>query len=315
MTDRARTLLSRSALSVLIAAASTIGLALPAVAADETPAQAENTSMPPALAEYVARTQSEVDFLACMDMQIERQGLADADLIERVAAKGLADDVYAAVSAEVDGDPDAMLRSDGFVPAHADPDKALAEKALVLARMSTERTAAGEDRSMNPFRASSRFFVAVNDAIDAGCEVPAHLLPGGDTLRAQAEAIAPLLAEAQRVNDCATSEIEARGMDDAAVFALIEKKGLSTEYRARALDIAANMPGVDETNRAKVASYENPYHLGTALSLLSAMTFELESMARATGVNAIYLDRALDGKCKPDDALKTFIGATDSADH
>lgn len=272
-------------------------------------------ALPPAIAAYIERGQLESDFRECVDAKVKKQGLTDADLIKRVAAEGLAKDVYAAVSAEAEEAPDEILDAHGFVPAYGDPDEALVEKSLVLATAMMQRTLDGEDRSMTPTRAYDRFFVAVNQAVDAGCVVPAHLLPGGDTLRAKAEAIAPLLVEAQRVNDCATSEIQARSMDDAAVFALIEKKGLSAEYRARALEVAAHMPGVDEANRTKLAGHENPYHLGTALTLLSAMTFELESMAKATGVNAIYLDRALDGKCKPNDALKTFIGATDSADH
>jgi len=291
----------------------TAGLSLSASASEDEPAQATK-SLPPALADYVARMQAETDFRECVGASPQMQELSDADLIKRIAAKGLASDLYAAMSKEV-GNADEALRDDGFVPAYTDPEEALAEKSLVLTRITMQRTIDGEDSSLNPFGAGNLFFVAVNDAVDAGCDVPAHLLAGGDTLRAKAEAIAPLLVEADRVNSCATSEIEARGMDEAAVFALLEKKGLSAEYRARALDIAANMPGVDEAKRAKVAAYENPYELGTALTMLSAMTFELESMAKATGVNAIYLDQALDGKCNPSSELKTFIGAANSANH
>lgn len=298
----------------LVATLLTAGLSLPANAGEDQ-ASTSAKPLPPAIATYIERGQLESDFRECVAAEVKKQALTDDDLIKRIAAKGLAKDVYAAVSAEMDENPDEILEADGFVPAHADPDEALAEKSMVLAKTMMQRTLDGEDDSLTPTRAFDRFFVAVNQAVDADCEVPAHLLPGGDTLRAQAEAIAPLLVEADRVNDCVTSEIEARGMDEAAVFALLEKKNLSDEYRARALDIAANMPGVDEANRAKVAAYENPYELGTALTMLSAMTFELESMAKATGVNAIYLDRALDGKCNPNNELKTFIGAANSANH
>lgn len=270
------------------------------------------SALPPALATYVERMQLEADFRECVDAGVKRQGLSDADLIRRIAAEGIAEDVYAAVSVDADEAPDEMLRAVGFVPAHADPDEALAEKALALAKTMLERRTATEDGSLTSTRAFDHFFVGVNRAVDAGCEVPAHLLPGGDALRQQAEAIAPLLAEADRVNQCAASSIAAQGIDEDAAFARLGTQGLA-EFRDRALQAARGMAGLDGQALAGLETTEQPARLGRALMLLSATTFELESMARASGLNAIYLDRALGGTCNPSSELQTFIGAVKRA--
>lgn len=277
--------------------------------ADAGDAGQSGPALPPALATYIERMQLEADFRECVEGVVKRQGLTDADMVRRIAAEGLAEDVYAAVSAEVDEAPDDVLRAAGFVPTHAAPDEALAEKALVLAKAMLERTDEGEGGSLTPTRALDRFFVGVNQATDAGCAVPAHLLPGGDALRQQAEAIAPLLIEADRVNQCVASLIEAQGLDEDVAFTLAGKQGLAAEFRARVLETAAGMAGLDAQGRARLEKIEQPAQLGRALMLLSATTFELESMARASGLNAIYLDRALGGKCNPSSELKTFIGA------
>lgn len=266
------------------------------------------STLPPALAIYVERMQLEADFRDCVEAGVKRQGLTDADLIRRIAARGLAEAIYAAVSAEADEAPDEVLREAGFVPVSTDPDEALAEKALALTKAMLARRTAAEDGSLAPARAFDRFFVGVNQAVDTGCEVPAHLLPGGDTLRQQAEAIAPLLVEADRVNQCAASSIAAQGIDENAVFARLGTQGIG-EFRARAMDAAAGMAGLDAQGRARLEKAEQPAQLGRALMLLSATTFDLESMARASGLNAIYLDRALGGTCDPSSELKTFIGA------
>lgn len=305
---------AQAGVRLLVVALLTAGLSLPAIAGDDPGSQSDK-ALPPAIAAYIERGQLESDFRECVDTQVQKQRLTDADLIKRIAAKGLAEDVYAAVSVEMDESPDEILEAQGFVPAYTNPDEVLAEKSLVLAKAKMQRTLEGEDDSLTPTRAYDRFFIAVNQAMDAGCEVPPHLLPGGDMLRAQAEAIAPLLGEADRVNDCATALIEAQGLDDDAASALFEKKGLAAEFRARVLEIAANMPGIDAEDRTKLAQMQNPVHLGRGLLLLSATTFELEAMAKATGVNAIYLDQALGGKCNPSSELKTFIGAANSANH
>lgn len=266
--------------------------------------EGSKTPMPPMLAEYLERTQAEIGFLECVDASAEKQRLTDADLAERIAVAGLADKTYAAVAAELE-DPDALLREGGFVPAREESQAAQAEKAMALAKRAMEG-----DVSTRPALLVS---MSINDAIAAGCTPPPHLLPGGDdALRAKVESLAPLMGEAERVRECATAEIEKRGIDEDAAYALLDK-AQADDFRARALAAVDAMPGVDPEYRAKLAQSESIGALATRLTLISAMTFDIESLARASGLTALYLDRALDAKCDPSNELRTFIGAAESA--
>lgn len=267
-------------------------------------------AVPPALAQYLERMQMEMAFRQCVDSAVQKQKLDDNALIERVAAKGLAPGLYSEISKEVD-DPDALLRDDGFVAAHADPNELLAEKSLVLATAAIKNRAEAGD-PLPSFRSLNLWLAAVNDAVDARCAVPKHLQPGGDALRAQAEAAMPFMSEAERVNGCVKAQMDARGLDEDGAYALIDENGLGRDFRADVLAIASALAPQE---RDELAKARTPAHLGRGLMLLSATTFDLGVMAKSSGVNAIYLDRALDAKCAPNEELKTFIGVANRANH
>jgi len=288
-----------------------IALAAGFARAEDAPAAAPERPLPPAVAGFLGRIQSEARFQDCVGAAVTAQHLSDDDLIRRIAEKGLAAELYASVS-EGEDDPDAALAESGFAPKHRDPDELLAEKSIAFAKLATERALADELPPPGLLRPTNRLFIGINEAVDAKCEVPEHLRPGGDRLRAEAEAIAPLLVEAARVTECADAAAARRGSDQDGAYVLIDKSPFAADFRRDVLAVAAALAPED---RVKLEKSDASMALGRGLLLLTATSFDLGLMTKAQGVNAIYLDRALDSGCAPSEALKTYIGADNRANH
>ncbi|GAB2512698.1 hypothetical protein [Lysobacter humi (ex Lee et al. 2017)] len=133
-------------------------------------------------------------------------------------------------------------------------------------------------------------------------------------IAAEIEALRPMVEEAQRIQDCAKPEMARRGLDLESALAQLDALPEAPALRENVLRLYAQDLSHDAAGREKVAASAGVRAPLLAYALRGAGTFDFPVVARALGITAVYLDRALGGPCRPSPDILTFTGAPARAD-
>jgi hypothetical protein len=134
------------------------------------------------------------------------------------------------------------------------------------------------------------------------------------SLDPRTRAATALLMEAKRLKDCTDEAMQARGLDEPAVLAMLDGDPGSPALRSNLLRLIRQDTPLDADEQRVLDGKTSVGDLVVTYMLRSAASFDLPILARASGIQAVYLDRALGGGCKPSQELLDFIGAERRAD-
>lgn len=268
--------------------------------------------MPEGMSDILALLEAKTAFGVCVDGAMKRQNLDDARLATLVVERKLADELHSEVLGRFSR-TDAWLK--GFATTTTDPQRLKVEQALhALAAISAAAdnadplTPGGAD-PFDGMNAIHGFYRVVNRAMDNACEVPAAIVEAEATVNT----LEPLLAEVDRVESCAKLELQKRGLDEAAAYARLDGSREGPALREHAL---AMLDALDlDPERKRGIDRERIEEIVEAYSFYVSMNFDIESIARSTGLKAIYLNRAVGSACDPSETLIRFLGVPTSADH
>lgn len=269
--------------------ASAMGLVITVAAASEPAAGTADAALPQGAEQLLSAILADEQFMDCV---VDALPASREELVSRIVSAGVAHELYDAVTEGMEA-PEALLGD--FVSTTADADRVLAEKAVhLMAVQGRDGVAVSGD--------PRRVYGTLNKALGMPCDAPAPDVG----LQATLAQIEPLLVESRRVKTCAASEAEKRGLDETGALALLERDPDASKLRAHVMRlIEAVQPAADQ--RAQLDRADLPTAV-LALLMFSAPTFDMHALARAEGIHAVYLDRALDAGCNPSKELVEYLG-------
>lgn len=116
------------------------------------------------------------------------------------------------------------------------------------------------------------------------------------------------MIESKRVKDCAVAAMEQRKLDMDGAFELMNKLPEAGAMRANVLRLLVADTATDKAEADKFSTDASLGEATTAYMMRAAGTFEGNVLARALGIEAIHLDRALDSHCDPSPDLLEYTG-------
>jgi hypothetical protein len=134
------------------------------------------------------------------------------------------------------------------------------------------------------------------------------------SLDPQTRAATALLMETKRLKECTDGAMQTRGLDEPAVLAMLDRDPEAPALRNNLLRLIRQDTPLDADEQRLLDAKTSVGDLVVTYMLRSAASFDLPVLARASGIQAVYLDRALGGGCKPSQELLDFIGAERRAD-
>lgn len=255
--------------------------------------------------DFIVQSDAEEKFEACIVDSMKVRGLSEENAREAILETGGVEALYRAILADFQRQP--PRRASRQRKRSEDP--ALLMDAIEAAAFgSLDGIFAAFDQS----RIRARLRIAQAEALDLRCEIPEHLLPGGDPKRSWALDNRVLIDEYLVFNDCVSRRFDSKFAErrsEGRLGKLVDAETLSKVRLTIAKQIMLEGFSDDDWAKRALESQDIDDQLASYTVVMS-IGFDIRLSAKAGVLNSYLMNRYLDLGCAPEPsrALLEFAG-------